>query len=368
MRHLDDGVLRRMVDEPLTVTASQRDHFNSCLACRTQYDEITAGARQVSTILALRSAELDTGAALARVREREAVQGVTARTWRYLFTSRGTGQRRFTGSLSAGALATALIGASVLTPAGSWAQSFVTIFQPKQVAVVPVTSTDLRNLPELQQYGTVHVPRRVAALHTNTLRAASSASHLHLLMPGPLPANVPTHPRYDVIPAQSGTFVFSAAKAAQTAAAQGKTLPTMPARINGSTLRLTTGTAVIATYGAGTNTIPTLVIGQMRSPRVSSSGVTVKQIEDYILNLPGISPTLAQAVRAIGDPATTLPIPIPVDIAHAQTVTVQGVQGLAVGDQTGIGSVVIWQKDGLIYGVGGTLPQDKVLAIAGSLH
>jgi hypothetical protein len=49
-------------------------------------------------------------------------------------------------------------------------------------------------------------------------------------------------------------------------------------------------------------------------------------------------------------------------------VTVQGVQGLAVGDSTGLGSVVIWEKDGIIYGVGGPLTEDQVLDIANSLH
>ena len=76
----------------------------------------------------------------------------------------------------------------------------------------------------------------------------------------------------------------------------------------------------------------------------------------------------ANSIRSLGDPTRTVPFPIPVDRAHEQDVTVQGVHGLAIGDNTGIGSFVIWEKDGLYYGVGGTLTQDQVLNIANSLR
>jgi hypothetical protein len=56
------------------------------------------------------------------------------------------------------------------------------------------------------------------------------------------------------------------------------------------------------------------------------------------------------------------------NMAHSESVTVQGVQGLAVGDSTGLGSVVVWVKGGIIYGVGGTLPESQVIAIANSLR
>jgi hypothetical protein len=120
-------------------------------------------------------------------------------------------------------------------------------------------------------------------------------------------------------------------------------------------------------YGP-TDGIPTLAIGATKAPVVTSTGVTVQQLENYVLSLPGVSPQLAAEIKAIGDPTSTLPLPIPLDLAHAQNVTVQGVHGVAVGDNTGMGSVVIWEKDGIIHGVGGTLTQDQVMAIAESLH
>jgi hypothetical protein len=44
------------------------------------------------------------------------------------------------------------------------------------------------------------------------------------------------------------------------------------------------------------------------------------------------------------------------------------VQGLAIGDETGIGSAIVWTKGGTLYAVGGTLAQSAVLAIANDLR
>ena len=275
--------------------------------------------------------------------------------------------RRLVKPLGGLAAARALVTALALTPAGSLAQTFITIFQPKQVAVVPVTSDELKTLPNLQKYGTVHAPQNVQPQPVTDAAAASQASGMTVLIPGTLPASVPANPTYQVMPSTTGSFTFSAAKARKAAAAQRKRLRSMPANINGSTLVVKTGNGVMAIYGAKQQ-IPALAIGQMQAPTVTSTGVSVKQLEDYVLSLPGVSPQLAASIRAIGDPTSTLPIPIPVDKAHSENVTVQGVQGVAVGDATGLGSAVIWEKDGIIYGVAGPLAESQVIDIANSLH
>jgi hypothetical protein len=99
---------------------------------------------------------------------------------------------------------------------------------------------------------------------------------------------------------------------------------------------------------------------------VTSTGVSVTQLEDYLLQQPGISPQLAADIKAIGDPTHTLPIPVPVQYATSSDVTVQGVQGVALGDNTGAGAAVIWIK-GNVFFVGGTLKQSQLLTIANQL-
>src|SRR2546429_502850 len=72
--------------------------------------------------------------------------------------------------------------------------------------------------------------------------------------------------------------------------------------------------------------------------------------------------------RAIGDPSSTLPVPVPAELAVSHPVTVQGVQGLFIGDNTGIAGAVIWQKDGMMFEVIGSFNESQALAIANSMR
>jgi hypothetical protein len=49
-------------------------------------------------------------------------------------------------------------------------------------------------------------------------------------------------------------------------------------------------------------------------------------------------------------------------------VRVAGVDGFVIGDSTGIGSIVVWQRDGIVHAVAGALTEDEVLSVADSLH
>ena len=104
-----------------------------------------------------------------------------------------------------------------------------------------------------------------------------------------------------------------------------------------------------------------------KAPTVSSDGATVAELQAYLLSQPSVSPALAAQIRAIGDPASTLPVPIPAGQVQAKNVSVHGTTGLFVGDSTGLGSGVIWQQNGLVYAVGGSLTEAEVLAVANSL-
>jgi hypothetical protein len=108
------------------------------------------------------------------------------------------------------------------------------------------------------------------------------------------------------------------------------------------------------------------VIAQTRVPTVDSTGATAAELEDYLLSQPGVPPDIAAQIRAIKDPSSTLPIPIPKGLATTEQVQVNGVQGLLIKAVLGAG--VVWQKNGVIYAVGGQLTPEQVLAIATSLH
>ncbi len=284
------------------------------------------------------------------------------------------------------AAAGVVIVASALTLSGV-AGSIFQIFEPKSVVAVPVTQSDLNYLGQacgglnLQEcmgaYGTFEWTAPPQPKEVQSRAQASAQAGFTVQAPTSLPSSVTGDPRYGVINKSTATFTFSADATRESAARVNRTAPPMPANIDGSKLFITRGPAVVQIWGAPDSTaasrgqadaIPTLIVGQAKAPTVSSDGVTVDQLRAYLLSQPGISPQLAAAIRAIGDPSSTLPVPVPAELAISHPVTVQGVQGLFVGDNTGIAGVVIWQKDGMMFEVIGSFNESQALAIANSMR
>ena len=263
------------------------------------------------------------------------------------------------------AAAAVVIVATTLTMTGV-ADSILQIFEAKQFAAVTVTTTDLETLSQLSQFGTLTWsaqpnPRQVASLAAATAETGLPAFSVSV------PASISATARYGVVPRTTATFVFDAALASASAAAIGRTAPPMPAKLDGSSLIFTGGPAIMVTYGSENQPGGMVAVGIAKAPTVGSDGATVAELQAYLLSQPSVSGALAAQIRAIGDPATTLPIPIPVGQAAAKNVNVHGVTGLFIGDSTGLGSGVLWQQNGLVYVVGGTLTEAQTLAVANSL-
>lgn len=369
MNHLSESDLRHAVDEPLSLTSRQQEHLHTCARCTAAYDDIRENARFAAGVLAGPAPSTDAYRAYRAVQSRLGAENCTAPSWGARLSARLQAQRRSLAvPLGGTALAAILAGSLALTPAGSLAQSFINVFQPKNVATVSVSSADLRGMLQLRHYGTVHPPASVANHRVADAAAAQTASGMNVLAPTSFPSGISHTASYTVVPGTTGSFTFSTSRANAWAAKQGKSLPAMPAGLDGSTLTVTTGNAVIATYGRSGGGIPGLIVGQMQAPRVSTTGVSVSTMENYVLGLPGVPSQFAAEVRALGDPTKTLVLPVPVDLGSSQPVTVHGTHGYAIGDGTGLGSVVIWEEGSVIYGVGGMIPQDQALQIANSLQ
>jgi len=331
----------------------------------------------IEDMLSVPEPKVDTERALARLRARVDAERIAP-------VNRGaSGSRRIAVNVWVRALAAAATIALVATllTASGLAETILTIFEPKQLVAVPITVGDLSGAASFDAYGTLTWTDQPKPYDVPDKATAARESGMTVLVPSDLPAGVGA-PRYGVMSKTTATFTFSAEKTKQAAAAQKRTPPPMPANIDGSKLFISGGPAVVAYYGDNTSPtsatgatgaspfsgMPKLIVAQGKPPVVQSDGVTVEQLQSYLLAQPGISPQLAAQIRAIKDPSSTLPVPIPVDMATSKKVTVQGVEGIFVGDSTGLGSAVIWQKDGIVYGVAGTLTEQQVLAVANSLR
>ncbi|HYM95967.1 MAG TPA: hypothetical protein VET26_01580 [Candidatus Sulfotelmatobacter sp.] len=367
MAHLNDGTLRRMIDDPDFNPGDGARHLETCTECRARHDAVASDARAVSSLLAVPNANVNVARAFERVRSAPAAQP----RFGFRLPLVRPGSRPMMVALAAGLAAVALLVVGL-------AEGGV-VFAPSTVTPVPVTLADMESLSQLSQYGTISWTTQPQLQVAAGAAEATSVAGLQAPKVESLPKGVSSTVTYAAMPKAVATFTFNAAMAAAAAAQSGKTLPALPAGMDGVQLTVTVGPAVGEIFGdlkkpaSGSDitqaNLPQLVIGESSVPTAtsSSSKITVKALLSYLLQQPGISPELAAAIKAIGDPSTTLPIPVPVGYATSSKVEVQGVPGVALGDNTGIGSGVIWVKNGVVYAVAGTIKQTDAIAIANNL-
>jgi hypothetical protein len=365
--HLSDGTLRRMFDDPDALTSADRRHYADCTGCQARYAGMAEDARATASMLAAPELELDLGSALKRVQTAPAAK---PRFGFGLPILRPASRPMFAG-LAAAVVVLALVATAFA--------NILPLFQPKTVQPVPVTVADIEALSALSDYGTVtwseqpqpHIVLSAAEAQAVAGFKAPAATYV--------PTGTSKTVTYAAMPKATAVFTFDASKAANTAASTGKSLPKLPKGVDGAKLTVTVGPAILEVYGnlqqkassdanAGPQdlNVPELVIAESAAPQVTSTQVTAKQLMDYILSIPGLSKDLKAALKAIGDPTTTLIIPVPIQYATSTTVSVQGVNGVAVGDNTGLGSGVIWIK-GNVFVVAGPLKQSEVVKIADGL-
>lgn len=374
-----------MYDEPEGVPATSRDHYASCGRCQERFRRIADDARSAGELLAVPVAAVDMDSSLRRFRA--AAADVPAARPRPAWQP-NLNIRRLVRPLALVA-AVALLGLTVMS--SGIAQSALQVFEVKQVQPVTVTAADLKSLPDLAAYGDANFgPTEISEADAAT---AASKTGLSVPVVSNLPAGMPGTPRYGVVGQVTGTFTFRADKAQAEAAKLGKPLPKLPANIDGSTLTMTAGPAIVILYGdlpsgmvkppadgkAPTTTAPetrpalsssgNFMVVKSVAPKVTSTKASVKEIEDYLVSLPGVSANLKAQIRGLEDPASTLPIPIPADLATSHPVKIDGsTSGVAIGDNSGFGSFVVFVRGGNVYVVGGTFKEDQVLPVAVSLR
>ena len=392
MRHLSDGALRRLYDEPYSLDEETRAHYNDCADCQARFATVADDARHTMGLLAVPAATVDPAGALARVKARNGTGSGAPR----LTLVRGGGRRLMLGGLAAAVLAGVMVTTLAFTPL---AANLVKIFQPTQVTVVPVQASDFQGLSAFSNWGDVKGTSQGQLQQAETAAEAARIAGLPAIRvdSNTLPASLRKAPvSYGAVTQSSGTVTFN---------------DNAPAKLRGSTLTLVAGPAEATLYGdlgrlaqgaknaqgsadgsgstsaSGADTGagpsdadrqsiqqalsqvgPILAVAEMKSPQVSSTGASVADIKNALLAQPGLSPTLRSAISSIDSPSGNLPIPIPSGYVNSHNVKVQGVTGTAFGDNTGLGSAVVWIKGGKVYAVAGTVTEDQVLAVANSVR
>lgn len=260
-----------------------------------------------------------------------------------------------------------------VTPGGRTAVAqFLSQFRSQRFAVVTFDPGQMGNsLLELERLGTFHDGQTVGRpVQVSSAAEARKRTGIPVKQPDPatLPADFHDSPTITVWTGHEMRFTFDKAKADRYFREIGRPDVTLPENFDGATLVVAVPPAVLIQYRGADNS-KVLMVGQASELTAGLEGkATLDELREALLNMPGIPPDVTRQLRAIQDWRNTLPVPVPVDRVRWQQTTIAGAPGLLLGDNSGLGSVAIWHRDGRIYGVAGTASTAEVLRVAENLR
>jgi hypothetical protein len=386
----DTGFWRAWLDEAGQPEATQ--HLQTCAACEAQVELLRRNASQASAALDLLAAPqalsaFDVATArqqLARHPEEER-RGSSLRLARNAMRSLAALGMTGGWRVAAGGLAAAVVlsvGLAVSPDGRALASQFLAQFRSQQVTAIPITPQSQaeiqRTIRQLSNYGLVKAPSYVRTGRSdsqNTVGSVAEASQrvgfaLKTPDPASLPPGLSPTPRIQVMPADEVRFTFDAAKARAYFQATGHPEVNLPDRFDGTSLVVAMPPAALFQYGQG-GSRAALVIGQAGELQVgvdSPRNVSLEELRDFLLGLPGIPADTAAQLRSITDWRTTLPIPIPTDQVNWRSASFGGHPGLLLNDNSGAASAAVWQADGHLYGLAGPLKATDLQRVAASLR
>lgn len=268
-------------------------------------------------------------------------------------------------------------GLSLATPAGqAAARGVLGTFRSERLQVVTLDpDADLSGLEALSEVAVVEgIDQTAGPQVVDDLDQAEAVSGIRAepldraSLPGPV--------------AELPTTVYASAPTEVRVRFDTARRPDLPARLDGVTLVVDVpGVAAIAIGDGGALAGPggAADAGAEAGPQVDAllvratagtleiaveGGLTLDEVRDELLAVPGLSPALVAQLRGLDDWQTTLPLPIPAGVVDWRDTTVEGNPAIAFGDGTGLGGALVWRDDDRTLGVAGTFAPEELRRVA----
>jgi hypothetical protein len=407
----DESLLKAMVDGELADAwqAELRQHAAGCEACSERLMRLRMDGALVHGRMAMLADPLEdrlaavskpsVAALLARAKASEAppvadgwldrVAAALVRLSQPVF-----GSLRPLPLAGGTAAAAVLLGLSFTQPAvQSFAQGIVQSLRVQKVEPVKIDPAFLRGLPisdrgDLSKLGTYSGPTEPRIRAANVQEAARTTG-LQLRAPATLPGTLRNTQTIYVSEGENFSFTYDGAKLVQEAQNYGvrdAALLNELRALNGVTVKGNVPAAAAMFFGtppvgqqgqapsaqgaraAATQApaSPFAALVQMKSPTLDvPPTVNADRLRDVLLKSGALPPQLANQLLAIQDWRTTLPIPV--TRGTATQVQVDGTTGTLVTGELPV-PVLVWQKDGVLHVLTGTLSEADLLAAARSLQ
>jgi predicted RNase H-like HicB family nuclease len=416
---VDDGRLRAYLDAEDERTEHDviAAHLAACPSCAAQVKTLRVAAAQAARALAAwlpvrtemgvpEPDERRAGAALARfqatVQEQERA---ASRAPQGVFVQFKEQVTQMFDRLRAPRLRPVLLAVTALvilglfatfTPVSSLADQLFKTFRVQQFAAVTVRVPAMKELPQAQQItpeqqqqimqllaplGTLQTDatKDTFAQVTDTAAAQAFLAQYDatLQVPGQLPTAFKDQtPQYGTAKPTSSSYTLNVDVAKQYLAMANQpelnSLP-WPDGVTQLTFGLDTPAAVATFYGDKEQGFGILQMANLPNADAGAgpalklpAELDVNAFRAALLALPGLPQDTVNQLKNVKDWDRTLIIPVPED-ATTKNVTINGNAGLLILDGQGRGSLLLWQANGNLYAVGGTLSEADVTLVAENL-
>ncbi len=264
-----------------------------------------------------------------------------------------------------------LVGAfAMIPPLRTAAQDPFGIFRVQRFTTVTVDPAKLPSAsPDPTGFGSLTVSQMPKTVTVSSVQEAQSMVDFAIRAPKSLPAGMGAPSKVGVMQEGRFSYTFDLQKARDYLASMGIALTNMPAGLDGATVKVTIPSQVMVEYQAAGGVGPSLVVSQGHSPVIETPpGLDVDAVRSQLLGLPGLPPELVSQLQSINDWQRTAIIPLPKEgVTSKETAVDGGMKGLLLQEKDGSSQAVLWEKNGVVYGMFGAVTADQLLAAANSM-
>jgi hypothetical protein len=388
--HPTEGQLRAVLDGGLSeaVSRAMQAHIDQCPSCAQRLKALGLRAGQVQAALAaLDPAPMESPISARDARSHFETYSINKEKTPMLHKIFNPRLRVVWAVLAVGIVLAAFLS---LPPLRAIANNFLGLFRVEQVSAVPF---DPLNLPENFSFDQQNITQLMAEnLKVETIGetrenvTSADASSL-----AGIPVRLPTSPILSaatpILSVQPGTklsFKVDLERIQAVLSDAGFGDIAIPKELDGTTVHAELPMIVTTLYdvngypGAAPGNDPDMggqwcnactVLVQLASPTIETpEGVDLAAIGKAYLRLTGMSDAEAESFSETVDWSTTLVIPVP-NLATRETVSVDGVNGILILQEPEYVTkyLLIWVKNGIVYGLNGYGDRQTALEIANSL-
>jgi hypothetical protein len=375
-----EGELRAFLDGelPAESLAAIRTHLEECAACHARVRQLEVARSWADEQLVVTQREGDASPSTARAYARLQERLETQTNWKeriQIMSERK--QFRWRPVLIALALVALVAASFTLEPVRALAGDFLSIFRVRSFAVVPLGPEQMERVQEigalleqnliLGEMVSIEEPKEWVV---DSAEEASAAAGFEVRTLTEVPQEFVAVPGYTVTSQASGEVNVDLEMARSLFEMVGLDPALLPDSLGAEPLKVAIEPLVAQVWAYQTR--GDLVFIQGPSPAVDfPDDVDPVALARAAFQLLGMNEREARRLSESIDWTSTLVVPVPTDIASFSEVEIDGATGLLLTQQSNRGrpgSVLMWQKGGILYFIQGRMMSDDLMEMAESIR